>query len=387
MFFKANQEYPEANAFLARAGELGAVFNGSTREEVVNYYMTIPADSVEGGMALLNAAVRGPLFREDDILHERHVVLGEYDRAESNPLFALTTAVGKRLWREAWPRKNVLGEREVIERTTTQQLRDIQRRFYVPNNTALIIAGDIVPDRAFALAKTLFGDWLRQPDPFVVVAVPPVEPLRSDDGVIVEKPVTAVLLIREWLGPSASRDPAATYAADVVSDILNQPQSRFQRRLVDSGLWRSLLVNYYTLGQTGPITISGETSPDRFRAAIAALDAELLRLEDADYFTDASLESIKQQRISGTAFGVERASGFAHQVGFWWSVTGLDYFMGYVDKMAAQHQSDLRAYVRHYIVGHPHVTGVMLSHEARQRVSLTVGDLCSQGKCAGRSPQ
>src|SRR5215207_7000171 len=34
MFFKANRTYPEPDAFVARASELGAVFNAQTREEV-----------------------------------------------------------------------------------------------------------------------------------------------------------------------------------------------------------------------------------------------------------------------------------------------------------------------------------------------------------------
>src|SRR5689334_24211205 len=45
MFFKASKDYPLPDQFTQRATELGAVFNGSTREEVVNYYMTLPADS------------------------------------------------------------------------------------------------------------------------------------------------------------------------------------------------------------------------------------------------------------------------------------------------------------------------------------------------------
>src|SRR3954470_13335826 len=44
MFFKANTKYPEPDQFVARASELGAVFNGQTREEIVNYYLTLPAD-------------------------------------------------------------------------------------------------------------------------------------------------------------------------------------------------------------------------------------------------------------------------------------------------------------------------------------------------------
>src|SRR4051812_2452540 len=36
MFFKANAEFPQPDEFINRASELGAVFNGNTREEVVN---------------------------------------------------------------------------------------------------------------------------------------------------------------------------------------------------------------------------------------------------------------------------------------------------------------------------------------------------------------
>ena len=50
MFFKANEHLPEPDQFIDRAAELGAVFNGRTDEERVAYYMTLPADSLAGGM-------------------------------------------------------------------------------------------------------------------------------------------------------------------------------------------------------------------------------------------------------------------------------------------------------------------------------------------------
>src|SRR5688572_7405437 len=53
MFFKANKALPEPEAFTDRAAELGALFNGSTQEERVNYFLTLPADSLEGGVGFL----------------------------------------------------------------------------------------------------------------------------------------------------------------------------------------------------------------------------------------------------------------------------------------------------------------------------------------------
>ena len=377
MFFKANAEYPEPDQFVARASELGAVFNGQTREEVVNYYLTLPTDSIEGGMRFLAAALRYPLFRKDELERERAVVIGEYDRNESSPYYHFTTAIDKALWTTAWSRKNPLGERDVILRTTPEQMRFIQQRYYIPNNTAIVITGDVTPERAFALARSIFSDWKRGADPFATDPIPPVPPLAASKGVITEQPVGSVVVMLRWQGPSAVRDAAATYAADVFSDVLNQPGSRFQRRLVDSGLFQSIGVNYYTLNQTGPITIAGETSPAKLREALAALDEEITKVVEPGYFATEELEFTKQHRIVDAMFQLERASGFAHQLGFWWSVTGLDYFYGYADMMARQTPDDLRRYARSYIIGKPHVVGVLLSSQVRRRLGLTEAELAA----------
>jgi zinc protease len=71
MFFKANAALPDAEAFADRAGELGAVYNGTTQEERVNYYLTLPADSVAGGLRFLADALISPLFLEGELKAER----------------------------------------------------------------------------------------------------------------------------------------------------------------------------------------------------------------------------------------------------------------------------------------------------------------------------
>jgi zinc protease len=379
MFFKANATYPQPEQFVARASELGAVFNGTTQEERVNYYLTVPSDSTMPAMAFLAAALRNPLFRADELERERAVVIGEYDRNESDPFYALTTAMGRSLWGSAWSRKNPLGERAVILKTTPEQMRTIQRKYYVPNNTALIVTGDVTADSIFVAARRLLGDWPRAADPFATDPIPPVPPLVGNQAVIVEQPVNAVIVLLQWQGPGAHADIPATYAADVFSDVLNQPGSRFQRRLVDSGLWQSMSVNYYTLNQVGPITIGGAVTPGKLREAIAALDRELLEVVKPGYITADAVDGVKRQRIVGTMESLERASGFAHQLGFWWAVTGMEYFYGYNDAMAKQSPDDLRRYASRYILGKPRVTGVLLSPDTRRALKLTEPDLTAGG--------
>jgi zinc protease len=385
MFFRANREYPQPEAFIERLSELGAVSNASTQEERVNYYLTVPSDSLSAGLRLLAAAFRAPLFRGDELEREREVVLGEYDRNESSPFFRLNKELDRLLYPGNFSRKNTIGDREVLRRVTPEQMGFIYRTYYVPNNTALIIAGDVTPARAFELAEREFGSIPRAADPFVTNPIPPIPPLDSNSAVIVEEDVGAVTVFVQWQGPSVGRDPAATYAADVFSDVLNDPGSRLQQRLVDSGLWHGVIVNYYTLNNVGPITISGQTTPERLREALRALFAEIVQFDTPGYFDADAIEATKAQRAVSSAFDRERSSGFAHTLGFWWSVASLEYYMGYVDNMAAQTVDDLRRYARTYIVGKPHVVGVLIAPSVRRRLNLSEAELAALGGAPRRA--
>ncbi len=375
MFFKANKDLPSADAFNERSAELGAKFNGSTQEERVNYYLTLPADSLEGGLRFLASALRGPLFLEDELAREKEVVLGEYDRNEAQPGFAFQQKATELLYPGQFSRKNTIGDRTVLKSVTPAQMRVIQRKYYVPNNAALIVTGDVKPDEVFALAEKIFGDWPRGADPFVADPIPPIPPLTGNKALIAEEPINAVAVLMQWQGPSVGTDPGATFAADVFSDVLNTPGSTFQKNLVDSGLWQGVGVNYYTLNQVGPISISGQTSPEKFRVAMAALEREIARFNDPTYITPAELESVKSQRAVSSAFGIEKASEIAHTIGFWWSVANLDYFMSYTDQMAQQRITDLMRYTKTYIDGKPRVVSVLLAPDAKRSIGLTEAEL------------
>jgi zinc protease len=379
MFFKANSKYPELNQFWDRASELGAVFNGTTDVEDVSYYMTVPAEKLSDAIQLISSAIQTPLFRRDELERERQVVIGEYDRNESSPFFALERQMETKLFPGNYSRKNTIGDRQIILTTTPEKMRFIQNKYYVPNNSVLIVSGDVNPATVFAVAERALGQWKRGADPFATDPVPAIPALLKSEGVVVEAPVGAATILVQWQGPSVGADPKSTYAADVFSDVLNDPRSQFQQRLVDSGLWQGVTVNYWTLNHTGPITISGQTSPEQVREAVAALYSEIAKFDTPGYFTSDELEAVKAHRAVTSAFDRERASGFAHTLGFWWSVASLEYYMGYVDYMAQQTIGDLRAYARRYILAKPHITGVLIAPEARQSLKLAPEDLLAAG--------
>jgi len=380
MFFKANKALPEPEQFTDRAAELGALFNGSTVEERVNYFLTLPADSLEGGLGFLANALRSPLFRADELAREKEVVIGEYDRNEAQPGFDFNQKATAALYPGQFSRKNTIGDRVVLQQVTPEQMRVIQKKYYVPNNSALIVTGDVNPEKVFAFAEKYFGDWPKGPDPFVVDPIPAIAPLTANKALIVEENINAVLVQIQWQGPSVGKDAAATYAADVFSDALNTPGSTFQKNLVDSGLWQGVGVNYYTLNHVGPITVSGQTTPEKLRPALAALEKEIARFADPTYITPVELEAVKAQRQVSSAFGIEKASEIAHTIGFWWSVASLDYFMNYTDQMAQQRITDLMRYTKTYVEGKPRLTSILISPQARKAIGLTEAELLTGKK-------
>jgi zinc protease len=379
MFFKANRTIPSQEMYLRRANQLGAVWNGTTSEERVNYYFTLGVDSLVPGLQFMEDAIRYPLFNQDELVRERPVVLGEFDRNEANPFFHLTRGADTILWSPGfYTRKTAIGLREVITTATQEKMNAIKNRFYVPNNSALILAGDITPERGFALAEQIFGDWPRGPDPFATPAPNP-PPLTKSAAVIVEQPVNGAALYIAWQGPSVTADAHSTYVADVASTVLANPTSKFHKRLVDSGLTFGVGLSYYTLAHVGPITAFAQTTPDKVLEAQKAIMEEITKLGDESYVTQEELAAAQTQLGIQALYQREQSSEYAHTVGFWWAVAGLDYYRNYVPNMQKVTRADIAAFFRKYVIGKPHVTGLLVSPQAQAQNKFTPAQLLQNG--------
>ena len=370
MFFKANALIPTQEKYLERMQELGMSFNGTTGEERVNYFFTFNKDNLKEGLEFMRAAAITPLFLQSELERERPVVTGEYDRNESNPYYHLYRAVNQKMWYKYYSRKNVLGERDVIMTCDQKKMQTIQGKYYIPNNSALFIAGDVKHEEIFKLAEQYFGDWKRGEDPFKLYPVPDHPPLAKSETVIVEKPVNAVMVQIGWHGPSLTKDTKATYAADVFSYIMSQRDSKFQKNLVESGLLMFVGLNYYSLDHTGPITVQAQATADKFQQAEKSIFEEMGKFTSPDYYTDEQLETAKYQLELNEMYQQERPSSFVHTVGFWWAVTnGLEYYLNYVDNLRKVTRKDINEYVQKYMQNAPYVKGVLISPEDRKKVS------------------
>jgi zinc protease len=254
----------------------------------------------------------------------------------------------------------------------------------VPNNSALVVTGDVKPEEVFAQAEKIMGTWEKRPvDPFKEFPLVEHPPLAKSQATIIEKTTGEeaestdqnVFIQIGWQGPSVGKDDKSTYAADVFSYILTQPDSKFQRHLIDSGLASAAAIGYYTQRNVGPITLLLVTTPEKAKEALKAAYAEVAQFGKPDYFTNDELESSKTILGANDLFDREKPSEYAHTLSFWWSSTGIDYFRGYQKNLNATTRADINRYVSTYITGKPHVGIALVSPAAKTKANLTEQDL------------
>ncbi len=379
MFFKSNQRSRE-EGYHDQASELGMLSNATTREEVVNYYTTTVRTGTREAMKLMRDAIMYPLFDQGEFDQEIQVVLDELAQHRSNPFYYLINAVDSRLWYRYPSRKNPGGSPETVSKATPEMMRTIQKKYYLPNNSALVVAGDVEAAEIFRLAGEIFTEWPKGEDPFAKEPIVRHPALEKDQVVIVNQPVNAATIQLGYHGPSTDLDAPATYAADVFSFIVRQPDSKFSRELIDSGLTTGAALNYYTQLNVGPITLMAQTTPEKVKDALRAIDLQIAQFDSPDYFTDEELESAKTLLDVNEIYSREKPSEYAHTVSFWWASSGLDYYASYVENLRKVTRADIKRYVDKYIRNKPRVVAVLLSEEDQKRVGLTEQDLAARVK-------
>lgn len=374
MFFKANKDLPSQEAFLNRKNELGLDFNGTTSNERVNYFFTHNKKFLTEGLQFMNSAIRYPLFKEEELKSENPVVDGEFQRAESNPTFWLFNDMNRKLWGDLYSRKNVIGDHNIILTATKEKMQAIQKKYYYPNNSILILAGDVDHTEAFKKVTEIFSDWVASDfDPFVKYPIPEFKPLQKSELYFTENANTRnPMIARGFHGPDTRNDLKATYAADVLSLILSQKSSKLQQDLIDNGYAFDVNVGYQTCKYVGPIIIFAVPHPEKIKEVLAKIDEHAAQWDDDHYFTDEQLETAKTLLAINDAHGREKTSDFIHTVSFWWASASIDYYTNYVENIKKVTREDIKQYVRKYIKGKNHVTGILTTAENRPALEASL---------------
>jgi zinc protease len=364
MFFKGNAAQPDQVAYMARVRALGMQFNGTTSTERVNYFFTTTSEHFGDQMVFMRDAIATPLFDPKELERERVVVTGEIDRNESSPQYHLWHSMEPKIFWKYPSRKDALGTRASVLAATVEEMRTIQKRYYVPNNSVLVVAGDVKAEDVFALADKLYASWPRAEDPFKKFPIPEHPPMPASQVVLIAQPVENLNASFEWQGPSTVGDSVPdTYAADVLGMLTGDAASRFQKALVDSGLCVSAGLGYSTQRHTGEIWLGFEATPDKVDACTSAVVAELPKLTAADYFGDDEMKNAVHRIVVQRSHDLETTQGRAHALTSAWAVSSLEYDATYEDRIAQVTRDDLARMLHRWVLGKPFVLGAMASQK------------------------
>ncbi len=360
MFFKGNMQLPDQTAYNARLGELGIVRNGTTSDEIVRYYITLPSERFEEGLEFMYYAIATPLFDESEMAVERSVILNEYQRNTTSPYWDYWKAREAVLHPSAPWRANGIGLPEVIESADRSVMDAFRSTYYTPDNCALIIAGSVDGDSAFALAESWMSAW-EYGGRSDYDLLPMLVEISRDTTVVISSIPGIEHVSIDFEGPSLAFDPGATYAADVWGTCLEMMTGEFYRDLVTNGPFMDISAGYYTQRYAPVISFSGTPRPGRDAEAVAALELEIEQLCSPSYYEGydlhAATESLRRHRLLSEETSYDVA---VESLAFWWVVGGgLEYYDTYPDSLASVTVDDLAAFLDEYVSGRPSVTFVV----------------------------
>lgn len=383
MLFKANAKYPNQASFVAALNRMGvANWNGSTGDESIKYYITIPSDKLEEGVEFWSWAVKSPTLDPAELESEKEVVINEIRGYHSDPDQIMYNALESRAFPAAPWRKNIDGPEENIRGATVERLKAMRDEFYIPRNAAVFIGGDASPERAFAAVEKHFGDWKGGRAP--AIGEPPQGPVPAGLALVYPDPdyydgVALAQLL--WRGPDALRETRDTYATDVLLFLLSSPVGAFKKALMTKGpgLYDPKYIDfsYPTARDGGEISLSAFLRVQDPAAEGPVLDrAEALRevalaefaaiaADPAAYFGAAELEKAKAKLVDQNILAAEVAGRFVSgTLAFWWSVATADYYFDYEKNCGAVSWADVASLARRRLLEAPSAIALRLNAEA-----------------------
>ena len=160
----AASAYAVPNELKQLYGLLGArSLNASTSHDQTTYVVDIPAGRLAHWAALEGDRFRWPVFRAFQT--EVETVFEEKNRSLDDPGRRIGATLRAALWGDHPYGGEILGESAHLRRPSVAEMERFFGTWYVPNNMAVVLAGDLDPDEAFALIERHFGELAARPLP------------------------------------------------------------------------------------------------------------------------------------------------------------------------------------------------------------------------------
>lgn len=364
MMFRGTPTYPPEK-YQQIITEAGARQNAYTSDDLTNYYTTFAKEDLETVLKVEADRFQHLSYPVEAFKTESRAVLGEYNKNSANPMQKLFEVQREAAFSTHTYRHTTMGFLKDIEDMPNQYAysKVFFDRWYRPERTAVIIAGDVEPARAIAMVEKYWGSWKRGSFTSNV----PVEPAPKGAQYrhVAWQTPTLPLVTVAFRAPAFSDKQKDQAALSMLLSLSFGRTSPLYKRLVQDEQKVDQLFDFV---------------PNRVDPTLATIGARVKKPADALYVRDAILQTVAKLRDepvtagaladakSANKYGLIRsldnteaiASTLASYVHFERSYGTLNRYYRVVDSLTP---ADLQAAARKYLVDDSMVV-TTLSHEA-----------------------
>ncbi len=359
MQFKGTKKFP-ANVLDKAISREGGRWNASTSHDSTRYFETMPADKIDLVLRLESDRMKNSTFNAKEVASERTVIISEREGHENEPMFRLTEAVQQTAFRVHPYHHEIIGDMADLHTITRDDLYGHYRRFYIPNNAVLALAGDFETKSMLKRVKELFEPIPKGPTPPRLARPEPEQ--KGEVRLSVEGPGDTTYIQVAYRLPNASHPDY--FPLEVFDSLLggvsglSGKTSRLYRALVDKEFavdvsgWSEATIDPFLYRIT--IVNHPKRKPEE---TIAALDAEIKKLQDV-LATEAEIKRAVKQARAVFVYGNENITNQAFWMGYVEMFASYEWYTTYLDNLAKVTPQDIQRVARKYFQPASRVIGI-----------------------------
>ncbi|MEZ0311315.1 MAG: M16 family metallopeptidase [Myxococcota bacterium] len=282
MMFRGTPANPPEK-YQAVMNRVGARQNAYTSDDYTNYFLTFAKEDLEEVLALEADRFANLSFTENTFVTETRAVLGEYDKNSADPANKLYERLRDTAFAAHPYKHTTMGFLADIQAMPSQYAyaKTFFARWYRPELTTLVIAGDVEVEKALALADKYFGAWKVKPAEGRV-DIPVEVQAKGPAYTHLDWPTaTAPLVWVAFHGPAYSPTNQRHAAMRLALDLYAGPTSELYKRLVER---EQKIDTLYT------------EIPESVDAGLILIAARLKKVGDAVEVRDAILKAVGEAR-------------------------------------------------------------------------------------------
>lgn len=295
-----------ADQIAAIYAQLGGAMDADTQQNITQYFVTVPHQDLDVALRVDASCMAGVQDSQNQWDQERGAIEQEVARDLSNPIYKFIVRLNHDLFRDTPYEHDALGTKASFDQTTAAMLKKFHDEWYAPNNSILVITGDVDPATTLAKIKQYYG-----PIPRHAVPAQPTVNLQpvSAESFSMESNLPYLLTIIAYRFPGTDSPDFA--AARVLSDVLESQRANIYA-LVPQG--KALGTQFLMLETYPKASAAFAVAALPSQADPAAINAELKKIL-TDYATNGVpgdlVEAAKKGEVASAEFGRNSISNLA----------------------------------------------------------------------------